>query len=77
VLGYLGNTFVNYCLFSVLYVLSGDMRVIICSAHRNVMELGKLTWKTHTVLRPAVITKGDCKSSVILKNMKFARIWNR
>lgn len=44
------------------------MRVIICSAHRNMMELGKLTWKTHTVLRPAVITKGDCKSSIILKN---------
>jgi len=44
------------------------VRVIICIAHKNMMELGKLTWKICTILRPDVITKGDCKSSVILKN---------
>lgn len=49
--------------------------VIICSTHRNVMELGKLTWKTRTFLRPDVFTKGDCKSSVILKNWSLPEFW--
>lgn len=60
------NTFV--IIANLVFEMCCQVRVIICSAHRNAMELGTLTWKTHTILRPHVITKGDCESSVILKN---------
>lgn len=63
---YLGKTLV--IIANLVYEMFCQVWVIICSAHRNVMELGKLTWKTHTILRRDVITTGDCKSSVILKN---------
>jgi len=65
-LEYLGKTLV--IIANLVFEMFCQVRVTICCAHRNVMELGKLTWKTHTILRPDVITKGDCKSSVILKN---------
>jgi hypothetical protein len=45
-LEYLGNTFliIAYLVFEMFC----QVWVTICSTHRNVMELGKLTWKTHT-----------------------------
>jgi hypothetical protein len=53
---YFGNTFV--IIAYLVFEMFCQVCVIIRSAHRNMMELGKLTWKTHTFLRPDVITKG-------------------
>jgi len=74
-LEYLGKTLV--IIANLVFEMFCQVRVIICSAHRNVMELGKLTWKTHTILRPDVITKGGLQVKCHLEELKFARILNR
>lgn len=72
---YLENTFV--IIAYLVFEMFCQMCVIICSTHRNMMELGKLTWKTHTFLGPDVITKGGLQVKCYLEELKFARFFNK